>query len=183
MSVPLYIAGPDVQPRSVSIACAICDSADQIHAPVVSNETGAAITLSIENTGSMGTTVINHNLTLRTRPEGFPFSDDAFSETADSNDNIQLYIGAHSQANLTALRNELTVFLMRHGGPMGSSIGPVVKDVAYLYGHFTYRSSFYLPRRRNFCFKYVAPYKGLPENWGICPNDILAKVEAASSTH
>lgn len=135
--------------------------------------------LPIENTGSLGTTLLSHNLTLRSGPEPYLSRDVGFSEIPDSNDNISVRLGAKSQVNLAILRNEVIVYSMRHGSPMGSSIGPIVHDTGYLYGHFTYWTAFYVPTTRSFCFKYVPPNKGLPESWGVCSPDILARVDAA----
>jgi hypothetical protein len=181
--IPLYIYGPEVHPRTVFVTCAICDNANEIHPPTspAGMNTGATITLVVENTGSMGTTLLEHNLTFRSDPEFYQSGKLYFAEDADDNGSTEATIGAHSMAVLTLNRNEGVVYTMRHGLPVNSPNGPIVRPTTYLYGHLRYRRSVGIPTTTNFCFRYVPPNKGLPESWVLCPTDIVEKIESARS--
>jgi len=175
--------GPDVHALTPSITCAHCDNANEIHPPASKAEanTGAMFTLPIENTGAMGTTLLEHNFTFMGNLEFQPIDSISFAEFPDDNDRVQAAIGAHSKIYFTITRNELVVYEMRYGSPMGSSIAPIVRDIPYIYGHLTYRNSIGIPTTTNYCFKYISPTKGLPEAWGACANDVIARIDAARS--
>jgi hypothetical protein len=163
----LYTQGPYVEIASVEITCAICDNPEQIHPPTSSHDNGATIGLKIRNSGSMGTTIVNHNITLYLQPG--PLSEDFdFQERVVNNDNISFGLGSHSEAALSYPTNEVIIYSMRHGSPIGSTGGPMEFLPVYLFGHVNYRSAFHFQTRLRFCFQYWPPYKGLPEKWGVC---------------
>ena len=181
--IAFSVSGPDVHPLTVFITCANCDNANDIRAPQtrVEANTGATFTLAVENSGSMGTTLVEHNVTFRGALESQTVDQISFVEDPDDNDRVQVPIGSHSKVYLTLNRNEGVVYLMRHGSPISSSIAPIVRDVPYIYGHLTYRRSIGIPTTTYFCFRYFSPTKGLPEGWTVCGNDIIARIEVARS--
>jgi hypothetical protein len=163
--VLLYTQGPEVEAVNVQITCAICDNPEQIHPPTSPRDNGASIDVKIQNSGSMGTIVLDHNTTLYLRSGPLPRD---FQESPDLNDNISVGLGSDSVATLSFPTNEAIIYGMRHGLRVGSSIGPIEFTPAYLLGHVTYRNGFYFPVTKKFCFQYGPPYKGLPEKWGVC---------------
>src|SRR5882762_6586081 len=163
----IYVQRPEVETVNVGISCAICDDPGQIHPPTSPQDNGATVNVKIQNSGSSGTTIVDHNVTLYEQPD--PISKDfPFQEAVDRNDNISLPLGSHSVATLSAPMNEAIIYFMRHGRRPGSTISPLVFYPAYLYGHVTYVGAFNIRQRLNFCFQYRPPQKGLPEGWGVC---------------
>ena len=163
----VYIQRPEVETVNVGISCAICDDPSQIRPPTSSHDFGATINVKIQNSGSSGTTILDHNVTLYEQPD--PITKDFdFQENADPNDNISFALGSHSVATLSTPKNEVIVYSMRHGRRVGSSISPIQFYPAYLFGHVTYLGAFNIHTQLKFCFQYRPPQKGLPEGWGVC---------------
>lgn len=169
--VTLYLARPYLETNHAPvIACAICDKQEDIHPPTMPNEIGATVSLTIDNTGSSATTIVEHNLSWFQVPESLPSSDD-LPERPDVNDKTEVPIGAHSSKTFRFGLNEALIFELRHPLPVGSSMGPRVQDKAYVFGHVRYRV-FGFPATTEFCFQYVPAYKGLPESWVVCSTDV-----------
>lgn len=165
--LPIYFQRPEVETVNVGISCAICDDPSQIRPPTSSHDNGATINVKIQNSGSSGTTILDHNVTLYEQPE--PISKDFdFQESVDANDSISVDLGSHSNATLSIPINEVIIYTMRHGSRPGSSISPLVFFPAYVFGHVTYLGAFNIRRQLKFCFQYRPPQKGLPEGWGVC---------------
>lgn len=151
--ISLYINRAEVEPRNVFIECAICDDLSLIYPPDASSaNTGANIKLVLENTGNNGTTLLNHNMSIRAQDPAQLLKDLDFSETPDANDNIALGLGAHSQVTMALTRNEAVIYSARHGVPRGSSIAKIERDKLYLFGHVIYRSFLHFPATTHFCF-------------------------------
>jgi hypothetical protein len=167
--IALYVARPELEPQNVFITCSsICDDPMQIRPPENAQDNGATISVVIENTGKMGTVILHHNLTTRGLDPQFSPKDVDFSEAAGPNDGIAVPLGAQTPLTLKKSINEVIIHDVRHGSHQGSTIGPIVSDKLYLYGHVKYRGAFYLPTTTTFCFEYAPPKKGLPEGWGVC---------------
>lgn len=163
----VYVQRPEVETVNVGISCAICDDPGQIHPPTSSHDYGATINVKIQNSGSSGTTILDHNVTLYQQTD--PISKDFdFQEAVDPNDNTSFPLGSHSVAVLSEPFNEAIIYSIRHGVRPGSSISPIVFYPAYLYGHITYLGAFNIQKQLRFCFQYRPPQKGLPEGWGVC---------------
>jgi hypothetical protein len=170
--IPLYIARPNVEPQNIFIECAICDDPAQIHPPENAQDNGAVIRLVVENTGNLGTKLLQHNMTTRVVQPEIAVREVEFSETADANDGINIGLGAHKTVTFARRINEVIIYDIRHGSPRDSTIGKIESAKLYLYGHVRYRGAFYFPTTTNFCFEYVKPTKGLPESWGVCTQEI-----------
>src|SRR6266404_8566771 len=104
----IYVQRPEVETVNVGISCAICDDPGQIHPPTSPQDNGATVNVKIQNSGSSGTTIVDHNVTLYEQPD--PISKDfPFQEAVDRNDNISLPLGSHSVATLSAPMNEAII--------------------------------------------------------------------------
>jgi len=172
--VTLYLARPYLETNhSPVIACAICDNQQDIHPPIGSHDDGATVTLAIDNTGPSATTIVEHNLSWWQILETDP-TPNVLSEQPDANDKIEIPIGSHSSKYLRKSINEVIIFSLRNPVPEGSSIGSLVRDRAYLYGHVKYKM-FFFPTTTEFCFQYVPANKGLLESWVVCPNNVHIK--------
>lgn|SRR2546425_132541 len=173
--VTLYLARPYLEANHTpAIACAICDNQQDIHPPTSSHDYGAIVSLTIENTGSSATTIVDHNLSLWQVPETMQLPD-TLPETPDPNNKIEAPIGSHSSKILQKGVNEAIIYVLRHPQPRGSTIGPRVQDKTYLFGHVTYKLYSILPVTTEFCFQYIPAVKGLPESWAMCPNHVHIK--------
>jgi hypothetical protein len=171
----LYLAAPNLEiNHSPVIACAICDNQQDIHPPTSSHDYGATVTLTIDNTGASATTIIEHNLSWIQIPDTMPLPN-MVSEEADANDKLEIAIGSRSSKNLQKAFNEALIYELRHPLPIGSTIGARVQDKAYLFGYVKYRMFFVFSARTDFCFKYIPAYKGLPESWEMCSNEVQIK--------
>lgn len=154
-----------MQITGVAVNCPLCDRGGPFLVPpdIIAANKGAIFSVKLENSGSMGTVILNHNLTFHNlRPEESPIHL-ASEEVPCPNDGISVPLGAHSSAMLTLERGEVIVFEMRNPQKF-----PPPGFPAYLHGHFTYRNAFFVPIRRHFCFQYHAPSKGLAEFWAVC---------------
>jgi|SRR5262249_29605845 len=171
--ITLYLARPYLETsHNPIISCVICDNQQDIRPPTSSHDYGATVELTIENTGSSATRIVEHNLSWWSAPETLSLPFTGLPESRDTNDDLEVPIGAHSSKILKMGLNEATIYILRHPMPMGSTIGPVVKFKAYVYGHVAYKLYGLLPTTTEFCFQYVPPTKGLPESWMVCPNDV-----------
>jgi hypothetical protein len=168
LAVTLYLARPYLETNhNPTIVCAICDNQQDIHPPTSSHDNGAFVSLTIENTGSSATTIVEHNLSWWQTLETEPLPSDGLSEAHDNIDSIEVPIGAHSPKIFQIGLNEVLIYTLRHPMPIGSTLGPLGKEKAFLYGHMTYKL-YGFPVTTEFCFQYIPAYKGLPERWTVC---------------
>jgi hypothetical protein len=165
--LPIYFQRPELEIVGVHISCAICDDPNQIHPPASAHDDGATIDVRIKNTGSSGTTIINHNVTFYEDIDAIQKGFD-FQESVDANDHISFGLGTQSEATLSHPVNEAIIYGMRHGLRRGSSIAPLEFLPILIFGHVTYRGPFNIPTQLKYCFRYRPPQKGLPEGWGAC---------------
>lgn len=172
----LVIQRPQLQAQAVRIICTVCDAPPA--PPKDSFDYGAKLKVFFENTGNLGTTVISHNLSTAGADPSDTLKPEWFKEDLGVDDESHVDIGAHQVVSLDHVLNELFIYLARHGGPTGSSIGPLVHRRLFLFGHLTYRLAFWIPATTYFCFQYTPPTKGLDEGWVVCPADVNALVKS-----
>jgi hypothetical protein len=121
----LYFTRPYLETNHAPvITCAICDNPQDIHPPTSSHDYGALVSLTIDNTGSSATTIVEQNLSWRQMLETEPLPAAGLSETPDANDKIEIPIGPHSSKIFQMGFNEVIIYSLRHPMPMGSTLGP-----------------------------------------------------------
>jgi hypothetical protein len=160
-ALTLYVARPQVVPKQVIIECAICDDPSKIFPPKSSEDNAAVIKVLLENTGAMGTTILNANTTIFANQTPITSSTDLIETPAVKHfDSVDL--GSHSAIFVGHPVNEAIINIMRHP-PAG------MYDNTYFFGHVTCRSAFWIPQTQKFCFHYVPPLRGRSEQWELCP--------------
>jgi|SRR5579862_3873967 len=106
----------------------------------------------------MGTELLSHNVTFRTfNPGQAP----DFVEDPNSADQISTYLGAQSDMTLSLGRAAEIAYLLRHPEL-------TLHEDDYLYGHLKYRTVFWFPTTKTFCFRYQRGTRGLPGKWVVC---------------
>jgi len=160
----LYLARPSVEAMNVVMVCPLCDQGGPFTPPPtveIANQ-GATMSVTLQNTGSLPTELIDHNLSTRefTQPSPKPGE---FIESPDASDHIPMQLGSHSSATISISRGEVVALALRH-----YDLLKIPPPNSYLYGHATYKVFFLFHSRTDFCFHYIPPTKGLPEKWSVC---------------
>lgn|SRR5215813_12174944 len=113
--ITLYLARPYLETsHNPIISCVICDNQQDIRPPTSSHDYGATVELTIENTGSSATRIVEHNLSWWSAPETLSLPFTGLPESRDTNDDLEVPIGAHSSKILKMGLNEATIYILRH---------------------------------------------------------------------
>ena len=152
----LYVYGPDVEAIDINVECPLCDRNGPFQAPATAEEAnaGSAFNIKLRNSGHMGTTILGHNITFQST---LPGKRPDFVEEHHSADEITTYLGAQSEMVLSLARGAEPAYFL--GDP---------NEDNYLYGHVKYRSGFWVPTTKYFCFRYQRGTKGLRSHWAVC---------------
>jgi len=153
-----------------AIDCPTCGTPELRLPPTAPSNSGATISVTVDNSGAAPTTITDHNESFQIGEPTGPLNN-TLIEQPDPADKTEVPVGAHSFRILRMPVAALAIDLLRNPVPVGSSWGPRRQDKAFVFGHVRYRR-YWWPTTMEYCFQYVPTEKGLPESWTICPSEI-----------